>query len=109
MKLTLHCSASVLNTSVDAEPSLRNSPSVSFSRHMSLMALAVFPVSFREWTNTRTYWRWIDAVGHPDLIQRDVDQCLPSIAPWVKCGTNTAEVKTIAVHTKNILTTFNAL
>ncbi|NXG53433.1 CIAO1 protein, partial [Psilopogon haemacephalus] len=46
--LTLHCSASVLSTSVEAEPSLRNSPRVSFSRHMSLMALAVFPVSFLE-------------------------------------------------------------
>ncbi|NXI31884.1 CIAO1 protein, partial [Sterrhoptilus dennistouni] len=47
-RLTLHCSASVLSTSVEAEPSLRNSPSVSFSRHMSRMARAVFPVSFRE-------------------------------------------------------------
>lgn len=41
---------------MEAEPSLRKRPSVSFSRHMSLMALAVFPVSFLEWTNTRT-WR----------------------------------------------------
>ncbi|NXG07663.1 CIAO1 protein, partial [Sakesphorus luctuosus] len=46
--LTLHCSASVLRTSVEAEPSRRNRPRVSFSRHMSLMALAVFPVSFLE-------------------------------------------------------------
>ncbi|NWT33453.1 CIAO1 protein, partial [Cardinalis cardinalis] len=46
--LTLHCSASVRSTSVEAEPSLRKSPSVSFSRHMSRMARAVFPVSFRE-------------------------------------------------------------
>lgn len=53
--LTLHCSASVRRTSVEAEPSLRNRPRVSFSRHMSRMALAVFPVSFREWTNTSTY------------------------------------------------------
>lgn len=52
--LTLHCSASVRRTSVEAEPSLRNRPSVSFSRHMSRMALAVFPVSFRECTNTST-------------------------------------------------------
>ncbi|NXG18468.1 CIAO1 protein, partial [Grallaria varia] len=47
-RLTLHCSASVLRTSVEAEPSRRNRPRVSFSRHMSLMALAVFPVSFLE-------------------------------------------------------------
>ncbi|NXU90903.1 CIAO1 protein, partial [Xiphorhynchus elegans] len=46
--LTLHCSASVLRTSVEAEPSRRNRPRVSFSRHISLMALAVFPVSFLE-------------------------------------------------------------
>ncbi|NXK39298.1 CIAO1 protein, partial [Piprites chloris] len=46
--LTLHCSASVLRTSVEAEPSRRKRPRVSFSRHMSLMALAVFPVSFLE-------------------------------------------------------------
>ena len=52
--LTLHCSASVRRTSVEAEPSLRNRPSVSFSRHMSRMALAVFPVSFRECTTTST-------------------------------------------------------
>lgn len=39
---------------MEAEPSLRNRPSVSFSRHMSRMALAVFPVSFRECTNTST-------------------------------------------------------
>ncbi|NXG67060.1 CIAO1 protein, partial [Hemiprocne comata] len=46
--VTLHCSASVLSTSVEAEPSLRKRPRVSFSRHMSLMARAVFPVSFLE-------------------------------------------------------------
>ncbi|NXA56698.1 CIAO1 protein, partial [Nothocercus julius] len=46
--VTLHCSASVLRTSVEAEPSRKNSPRVSFSRHMSLMARAVFPVSFLE-------------------------------------------------------------
>lgn len=51
---TLHCSASVRRTSVEAEPSRRNRPKVSFSRHMSRIALAVFPVSFREWTNTST-------------------------------------------------------
>ncbi|NXT29704.1 CIAO1 protein, partial [Syrrhaptes paradoxus] len=45
---TLHCSASVRSTSVEAEPSRRKSPRVSFSRHMSLMARAVFPVSFLE-------------------------------------------------------------
>lgn len=45
---TLTCSASFRRTSVDADPSLRNDPSVSFSRHMSRIALAVFPVSFRE-------------------------------------------------------------
>lgn len=55
----MHCSASVLSTSVEAEPSLRKRPSVSFSRHMSLMALAVFPVSFLEWTNTRTWRRQV--------------------------------------------------
>lgn len=55
----MHCSASVLSTSVEAEPSLRKRPSVSFSRHMSLMALAVFPVSFLEWTNTRTWQRQV--------------------------------------------------
>lgn len=53
-KMTLHCSASVRRTSVEAEPSRRKSPNVSFSRHMSLIARAVFPVSFREWTNTKT-------------------------------------------------------
>lgn len=41
---------------MDAEPSRRKRPSVSFSRHMSLMARAVFPVSFLECTNTST-WR----------------------------------------------------
>lgn len=46
--ITLHCSASVLRTSVEAEPSRRKRPRVSFSRHMSLMARAVFPVSFLE-------------------------------------------------------------
>ncbi|NXD31071.1 CIAO1 protein, partial [Spelaeornis formosus] len=46
--LTLHCSASVRSTSVEAEPSRRKSPSVSFSRHMSRIARAVLPVSFRE-------------------------------------------------------------
>lgn len=51
---TLHCSASVRRTSVEAEPSRRNRPKVSFSRHMSRIALAVFPVSLREWTNTST-------------------------------------------------------
>ncbi|NXS54955.1 CIAO1 protein, partial [Brachypteracias leptosomus] len=45
---TLHCSASVLRTSVEAEPSLKKRPRVSFSRHMSLMARAVLPVSFLE-------------------------------------------------------------
>lgn len=54
LRVTLHCSASVLKTSVDAEPSLRKRPSVSFSKHMSLIALAVFPVSFLEWTKTNT-------------------------------------------------------
>ncbi|NXF41444.1 CIAO1 protein, partial [Nyctibius bracteatus] len=46
--LTLHCSASVLRTSVEAEPSRKKRPRVSFSRHMSLIARAVFPVSFLE-------------------------------------------------------------
>ncbi|NWI24371.1 CIAO1 protein, partial [Sula dactylatra] len=46
--VTLHCSASVLRTSVEAEPSRKKRPRVSFSRHMSLMARAVFPVSFLE-------------------------------------------------------------
>ncbi|NXD88572.1 CIAO1 protein, partial [Halcyon senegalensis] len=46
--VTLHCSASVLRTSVEAEPSRRKRPKVSFSRHMSLMARAVLPVSFLE-------------------------------------------------------------
>ncbi|NWT48336.1 CIAO1 protein, partial [Chroicocephalus maculipennis] len=46
--VTLHCSASVLSTSVEAEPSRKKRPRVSFSRHMSLMARAVFPVSFLE-------------------------------------------------------------
>lgn len=52
--VTLHCSASVLRTSVEAEPSRKKRPRVSFSRHMSLMARAVFPVSFLECTNTNT-------------------------------------------------------
>ena len=57
---TLTCSASLRSTSVEADPSLRNRPSVSFSRHMSRMARAVFPVSLREWTNTSTWGRrWI--------------------------------------------------
>ena len=43
-----------LRTSVLAESSLRNRPSVSRSRHMSLMARAVFPVSFLECTKTST-------------------------------------------------------
>lgn len=70
--LTLHCSASVRRTSVEAEPSRRNRPSVSFSRHMSRMALAVFPVSFREWTNTSTYR------GTSQEIVRDMD---PTASP----------------------------
>ena len=53
---TLTCSASLRSTSVEADPSLRKRPRVSFSRHMSRMARAVLPVSFREWTNTNTLW-----------------------------------------------------
>ena len=51
---TLTCSASVLNTSMEAEPSRKNRPRVSFSRHMSRTARAVLPVSLRECTNIKT-------------------------------------------------------
>lgn len=54
---TSACSASVRRISVEADPSFKNCPRESCSRHMSLMALAVLPVSFREWTNTRTFCR----------------------------------------------------
>lgn len=74
--LTLHCSASVRRTSVEAEPSLRNRPRVSFSRHMSRMALAVFPVSFREWTNTSTYGK--TTVYHSQETQLP----LSLLRPW---------------------------
>lgn len=52
---TLHWSASERSTSVDADPSRKKRPNVSFSRHMSLIALDVLPVSFLEWTNTSTW------------------------------------------------------
>ncbi len=54
--ITLVCSPSVRRTSVLAEPSLRNMPIVSFSRHRSLIALAVLAVSLREWTKMSTWF-----------------------------------------------------
>jgi len=39
----LTCSASVRKTSIDADPSRKNCPRVSFSKHISLIALAVLP------------------------------------------------------------------
>ena len=54
--ITLVCSASVLKISVLAESSLRKSPRVSFSRHMSLMVFAVLDVSFLEWTKMSSWF-----------------------------------------------------
>jgi len=51
---TFTWSASRRKTSVEADPSRKNWPSVSFSRHMSRTARAVLPVSLREWTKINT-------------------------------------------------------
>ncbi len=50
------CSDSCRRTSVEAEPSLKKMPKVSFSRHMSRIARAVLPVSLREWTKMSTWF-----------------------------------------------------
>ena len=54
VRLTLVFSTSDFKISVEADPLWRKWEMVSFSRAASRKALAVFAVSFREWTKIKT-------------------------------------------------------
>ena len=62
LNVRLTCSASVLRTSIEALPSFRKPPSVSFSIQASLTALAVLPVSFRLCTKISTWKSYFNKI-----------------------------------------------